>query len=172
MSIACVGFLPFNMPKARVFMGDVGSILLGFVFAGMVVWFAKSFLDFVSMAAFLFPFYMDELTTMCVRLRDDLLREGWVPSERMIRMNFRRRMFGRMGRLTRPHRRHLYQLLANEMGMPHWKVSMGYGILQLVVGMGVLLLRDFGSVVVLLFLTVCFAGFVFYSFSMRKRLEN
>lgn len=25
MGFACLGFLPFNMPKARVFMGDVGS---------------------------------------------------------------------------------------------------------------------------------------------------
>ena len=24
MGFACLGFLPFNMPKARVFMGDVG----------------------------------------------------------------------------------------------------------------------------------------------------
>ncbi len=172
MSLACVGFLPFNMPKARVFMGDVGSVLLGFVFAGMVVWFAKSFVDFVCMSAFLFPFYIDELSTMCVRLRADSLREGSVPSERMIRMNFLRSMFGRMGRLIRPHRRHLYQLLANEMGMRHWKVSVGYGILQFVVGMIVLFLRDLGSVVVLLFLTACFAGFVFFSFSIRKRLEN
>jgi Fuc2NAc and GlcNAc transferase len=29
MSLSCLGFLPFNMPKARVFMGDIGSILLG-----------------------------------------------------------------------------------------------------------------------------------------------
>jgi len=29
MGLACMGFLPFNMPKARVFMGDVGSVMLG-----------------------------------------------------------------------------------------------------------------------------------------------
>ena len=28
IAVACLGYLPFNMPKARVFMGDVGSILL------------------------------------------------------------------------------------------------------------------------------------------------
>lgn len=37
MGFACLGFLPFNMPNARVFMGDVGSVLLGFVFAGLAV---------------------------------------------------------------------------------------------------------------------------------------
>ena len=28
LSLACLGFLPFNMPEARVFMGDVGSLLI------------------------------------------------------------------------------------------------------------------------------------------------
>ena len=28
------GCRSFNMPKAKVFMGDVGSVLLGFVYAG------------------------------------------------------------------------------------------------------------------------------------------
>jgi hypothetical protein len=35
MAFSSLGFLPFNMPKARVFMGDIGSILLGAVFAGV-----------------------------------------------------------------------------------------------------------------------------------------
>ncbi|MEO6690235.1 MAG: glycosyltransferase family 4 protein [Dokdonella sp.] len=35
---ACAGFLPFNFPHARVFMGDVGSGVLGFVIAVAVLW--------------------------------------------------------------------------------------------------------------------------------------
>ncbi len=35
---ACIGFLPFNFPQARVFMGDVGSGVLGFVVAAAVLW--------------------------------------------------------------------------------------------------------------------------------------
>jgi len=35
---ACIGFLPFNFPRARVFMGDVGSGALGFAIAMAVVW--------------------------------------------------------------------------------------------------------------------------------------
>ncbi|NIM03667.1 UDP-N-acetylmuramyl pentapeptide phosphotransferase, partial [bacterium] len=62
--LSCLGFLPFNMPNAKVFMGDVGSILLGFVFAGMVIFLSKDFLDFICLASFLFPFYADELSTM------------------------------------------------------------------------------------------------------------
>ena len=66
IALSCLGFLPFNMPNARVFMGDVGSVLLGFVFAGVVILLSKSFLDYVCLASFLFPFYADELITMAV----------------------------------------------------------------------------------------------------------
>ena len=147
ISLACLGFLPFNIPKAKVFMGDVGSILLGFVFAGMVVWLSKSPLDFICLAAFLFPFYVDELTTMIVRLKD---REN----------------------LTKAHRRHLYQLLANEYEIPHWKVSIGYGLLQLVVGISVLLLKSMGLLVIFFILAAYFAGFSLLGFVVRRKLVS
>jgi UDP-N-acetylmuramyl pentapeptide phosphotransferase/UDP-N-acetylglucosamine-1-phosphate transferase len=35
---ACAGFLPFNFPHARIFMGDVGSGTLGFAIAMAVLW--------------------------------------------------------------------------------------------------------------------------------------
>ncbi len=144
ISLSCLGFLPFNMPEAKVFMGDVGSILLGFVFAGMVIWLSKNLLDFICLSAFLFPFYADELTTMYLRLRD---REN----------------------LAHPHRRHLYQVLANECGIPHWKVSIGYGLLQLFTGISVLLVRPFGSTMILSLLMVFFAGFVLLTICLRSR---
>ena len=34
---ACVGFLPFNFPHARIFLGDVGSGALGFAIAALAV---------------------------------------------------------------------------------------------------------------------------------------
>ena len=147
ISLACLGFLPFNILKAKVFMGDVGSILLGFVFAGMVVWLSKNLLDFICLAAFLFPFYVDELTTMIVRLKD---RE----------------------KIIIAHRRHLYQLFANEMKIEQWKVSAGYGLLQLMVGISVLLLKPMGLLVVFLILAAYFAGFSLLSFIVRKKLAH
>lgn len=147
MGFACLGFLPFNMPKARVFMGDVGSILLGFVFAGMVVWLSRSFLDFVCLASFLFPFYADELTTMVVRLKDG-------------------------ENLTRPHRRHLYQLLANERGIAHWKVSGVYGVLQLIIGLSVLAIRPLGIVAILFLLGAYFGGFTLVSYNTRLKVDS
>jgi UDP-N-acetylmuramyl pentapeptide phosphotransferase/UDP-N-acetylglucosamine-1-phosphate transferase len=35
---ACAGFLPFNFPRARIFMGDVGSGVLGLLVAVAVLW--------------------------------------------------------------------------------------------------------------------------------------
>jgi len=146
ISIACLGFLPFNVPKARVFMGDVGSILLGFVFAGMVVYLSKSFLDFVCLAGFLFPFYADELTTMMIRIRDG-------------------------EKLSKPHRRHLYQLLANEYSIQHWKVSLGYGLFQLLVGISVLWLKSTDSLAVISLLILYFCAFTILSFILRNKVE-
>jgi UDP-N-acetylmuramyl pentapeptide phosphotransferase/UDP-N-acetylglucosamine-1-phosphate transferase len=37
-SAAVAGFLPFNFPRPRIFMGDVGSGVLGFLVAIAVVW--------------------------------------------------------------------------------------------------------------------------------------
>jgi len=125
----------------------VGSILLGFTFAGMVAWLSKGPLDFICLAAFLFPFYADELTTMAVRIRDG-------------------------ENLLRAHRRHLYQLLANEKGVSQWKISVGYGMLQLVVGVTVLLLKPFGGIMILPILMTYFAGFVMVSYFIRVRISR
>lgn len=36
LAAACLGFLPFNFPKARIFLGDVGSCALGFTLAALL----------------------------------------------------------------------------------------------------------------------------------------
>ncbi len=134
-------------------MGDVGSILLGFVFAGMVVWLAKSLSDFVCMAAFVFPFYADELSTMVVRLK------AHSPQEQNI---------GRLGMLARPHRKHVYQLLANEMNVAHWKVSVGYGVFQTTVGIGALAVSAYGMAVLSGYLAIWAACFLVFSACVRS----
>lgn len=147
LAFSCLGFLPLNMPRAKVFMGDVGSILLGFVFAGIVIKLSRNFLDFICMAAFLFPFYADELTTIWVRLRDN-------------------------ERLTQSHRRHLYQILANEFQMAHWKVTMLYGFAQLIVGLSIILIRNYGETIIVLLLFFYFAIFTLISFYVRKKMMS
>jgi UDP-GlcNAc:undecaprenyl-phosphate/decaprenyl-phosphate GlcNAc-1-phosphate transferase len=34
---SCVGFLPYNWPRARIFLGDTGSMLIGFLLAALSV---------------------------------------------------------------------------------------------------------------------------------------
>ena len=36
LTAGCLGFLPFNFPKARIFMGDVGSGALGYLLAALL----------------------------------------------------------------------------------------------------------------------------------------
>lgn len=144
---ACAGFLPWNMPKARVFMGDGGSLLLGSAFAWLTVLVSKNALDFITAAAFLFPFYADEAVTMFLRIRqgDDL---------------------------TQSHRKHLYQILANEMGISHWKISVVYALFQFIIGGSVLLMRPRGFFFVLGLLLFDFALFIVLNIFLRGRIQN
>jgi Fuc2NAc and GlcNAc transferase len=147
MALCCMGFLPFNMPAAKVFMGDVGSVLLGFVFAVMVVWSSASPTDFLCLASFLFPFYADEITTQLIRLKNG--EKLWLP-----------------------HRKHLYQLLANELKISHWKISLGYGVAQLIIGVSILFVGKSGIFPVLSTLFIYLCVFSVVSFTMRKNLIN
>ncbi len=141
---ACAGFLPLNLPRARVFMGDVGSIFLGALFGAYVLLMSATLLDLICLCGFLFPFYADEISTAMVRLKD--------------RQN-----------LLLPHRRHVYQILANQMNIAHWRVSVGYTALQLAVGLLVIAIRPFGAVSVLVLLGGAFALFVCAGQAVRKR---
>ena len=116
---ACIGFLPFNIPKAQVFMGDTGSILVGFLFAALVWQTNGTLIDIISCSAFLFLIYADAATTFLIRFM-----EG--------------------DPILVAHRRHLYQVLVNELTLPHWKVSLGYGIVQALIGIIIMALRNFG----------------------------
>jgi len=62
-----------------------------------------------------------------------------------------------------PHRRHIYQLLANEKGIAHWRVSVGYGLLQAFVGLSALGLRNYGLVPLL----VALLGAYFVAFEKK-----
>ena len=145
MALCCLGFLPFNVPKARVFMGDVGSILLGFIFAALIVRQSRSLLEFFILASFLFPFYADEITTALIRLKNG-------------------------EKIWKPHRKHLYQLLANEFDIPHWKISLGYGMGQAFVGFSILFFSQSGALVVFSLILLYSIIFALISGVIRYRL--
>lgn len=103
---ACCGFLPFNFPKARIFLGDVGSGALGFALAGLLtaglsVSTAPWPLLLLPMSAFL----VDASFTLISRI---LRRQRW----------------------WKPHVEHLYQRLSRRYG--HISVTVIYGVFALV----------------------------------------
>jgi UDP-N-acetylmuramyl pentapeptide phosphotransferase/UDP-N-acetylglucosamine-1-phosphate transferase len=142
MAMASTGFLMFNLPRAKVFMGDVGSILLGFSFACLMIFLAKSPGEFLLMAGFLSMFYLDEMFTMIIRIRD---KES----------------------VLTPHRKHVYQLLANELGIEHWKVSLAYAFFQLLIGLALILAGP--SRLWLIILIYGFVGLIFFFVSRHIR---
>jgi UDP-N-acetylmuramyl pentapeptide phosphotransferase/UDP-N-acetylglucosamine-1-phosphate transferase len=101
---ATSGFLLWNWPPARIFLGDVGSGSLGFALAlagALVV--AEGEVGFVRVFLPLFPLFLDAAVTMYRRAR-------------------------RGERITTAHRSHLYQRLANG-GWGHGRVSLLYAAL-------------------------------------------
>jgi Fuc2NAc and GlcNAc transferase len=147
IAFSCLGFLIFNIPIARVFIGDVGSVLLGFVFACLVVFLSEDVTDFLVMAGFMAPFYFDELFTMVIRIRDKDL-------------------------LTKPHRKHIYQILANEAGIGHCWISVGYGLMQVVIGISVKVAQPAGTVFLLGVYMMYGLAFVIFSVMVRKKFAD
>lgn len=147
IAVVCLGFLPLNFPRAKVFMGDVGSVLLGFLFASWVLWFSQTLLEFVVLTSFLFPFYADELSTLLVRIKE---RES----------------------LTKPHRRHIYQILANQAQLSHTIVTIFYGFLQIIVAVLAWLVMRKGMIM-LMGLLAFFSGLFFLmGMYIRRRWET
>jgi Fuc2NAc and GlcNAc transferase len=95
---ACIGFLPWNWMPARIFMGDVGSGFLGFVFGTLAV--ASERAGAVPLLAWLIllgVFVFDATTTLFRRM---LRGEAWY----------------------REHRSHAYQR-AVQSGLTHAQVT-------------------------------------------------
>jgi UDP-N-acetylmuramyl pentapeptide phosphotransferase/UDP-N-acetylglucosamine-1-phosphate transferase len=144
LAFACAGFLPFNLINAKVFLGDVGSILLGSIFAFIIIDLSESILDFICFCAFLFPFYADELLTIIQRL---INKESLVKS----------------------HRRHLYQVLANEGEVAHWKISLSYGVIQLSIGLILIRIKNIGTFPVILLLATFFGIFFIINYLIKQK---
>jgi UDP-N-acetylmuramyl pentapeptide phosphotransferase/UDP-N-acetylglucosamine-1-phosphate transferase len=92
--VAALGFLPFNFAPARVFLGDAGSIPLGFLAAaiGVIGWREGLWQPWIPLVVFS-PFIIDATVTLGCRALRGL-------------------------RLTEAHREHYYQRLA-QSGFGH-----------------------------------------------------
>jgi UDP-GlcNAc:undecaprenyl-phosphate GlcNAc-1-phosphate transferase len=96
-----LGFLPFNFPRARIFMGDVGSQFCGFMIAVLGV--VASRFDGASLSFMLVPML---LSGVLFDVAFTLVR---------------RTLAGE--RVTQPHRGHLYQV-AHRSGVPAVTVTL------------------------------------------------
>jgi len=78
IAAASAGYLLFNFPPARIFMGDVGSSLLGFLVAGLSLWASRQGIFPLWMAILVFsPFIVDATVTLVCRLwRRERIWEG------------------------------------------------------------------------------------------------
>jgi UDP-GlcNAc:undecaprenyl-phosphate/decaprenyl-phosphate GlcNAc-1-phosphate transferase len=103
LATGLAGFLPFNFPKARIFMGDVGSQFCGFMLAVLAV--VASRFDGVELSFLLVPML---LSGVLFDVAFTLVR---------------RSLAGQT--VTQPHRGHLYQI-AQRSGMPAVAVTLVY----------------------------------------------
>jgi UDP-N-acetylmuramyl pentapeptide phosphotransferase/UDP-N-acetylglucosamine-1-phosphate transferase len=98
---ACAGFLPFNLPRARVFMGDTGSHVLGATIAVSTLWALRAGDAGIGQVALLLSAFG--------------LDAGLTLAKRMVQ--------GR--RFWRAHREHLYQMAVRK-GHSHARVCLAY----------------------------------------------
>ena len=115
--IACVVFSYFNFRskgKAKCFAGDVGSIGIAFI---VLLPLGKLILQTgdLTYILLLVVYGVDTILTICHRI---MLHEN----------------------LGQAHRKHAFQIMANELKIPHEVVSLGYMILQLIISLGLIYL--------------------------------
>lgn len=106
LALACLGFLPFNYPRARIFMGDVGSGALGYAIAALVC--LASVVTDINWLLLLVPltgFLVDAGFTLLSRM---LTGQRWME----------------------PHTQHLYQR-AVQAGLSHTVVTAMYFVFGL-----------------------------------------
>jgi UDP-GlcNAc:undecaprenyl-phosphate GlcNAc-1-phosphate transferase len=101
LAAGLLGFLPFNFPRARIFMGDVGSQFCGFMIAVLGV--VASRFEGASLSFMLVPML---LSGVLFDVGFTLMRRGLAGE-----------------RLTQPHRGHLYQV-AQRSGVPAVTVTL------------------------------------------------
>jgi Fuc2NAc and GlcNAc transferase len=101
VAAACAGFLPLNFPQARVFMGDVASVPLGFIFASFIIYgIAVDVLSLPVSILIMSVFIVDATLTLLTRV---FRKEQWYTA----------------------HAQHVYQRLIAH-GWSHWQVLVVY----------------------------------------------
>lgn len=145
LAVALFGFYNFRI-RAKCFAGDVGAISISFILVFLLI---KLILATAN------PFYMVFLVVYGV---DTFLTIVY----RMIHHE----------NIFMAHRNHLYQILANESGISHLKVSISYVLVQLIINLVIIASINQLSYIYMIFLSsgIIFILAVFYFFVKKKSL--
>jgi len=139
VAAAVAGFLVFNLPPARIFLGDVGSSSLGLLVAGFSLWASRDDLFPLWLAVLVFsPFIVDASMTLM---------------RRMIRGD----------KIWQPHRTHYYQRLVR-MGWGHKRTLRAEYVLMLACSLSALWaegLSPEGQIVLLVFWLLAYSLLMF-----------
>jgi len=147
---AAAGFLCFNFPPARIFMGDTGSSLLGLLAGGLSIWGAREgvFTFWVALLVFS-PFIVDATVTLLRRL-------------------------GRRERVWEAHKSHYYQRLV-QSGWGHKKTVLYEYVLMLACGLSALLAQHLnfqGQVALIVFWCLVYPLLMFGVHRMEQRTKS
>ena len=135
-----VGFCFFNFRrKAKCFAGDVGSVGIAFILLFLIGKLILKTEDF-SWIILLAVYGVDSVLTIIHRL---MLHEN----------------------IGLPHRKHMYQLMANELKIPHVVVSLVYMAVQAIVIIGYIYCQNWGYLYLLC--AILLLSFIYVWF-MRK----
>lgn len=145
--LACLVFLFFNFrKKAKCFAGDVGSMGIGFWLIALITLLIMKTQDYKYIL--LFSVYgMEVVLTIIERL---LLKEN----------------------IFEAHRRHLYQLLANEKRMSHLVISSIYALTQLVVNLFLIYSELPVYAVILIIFVPLGSIYLFLKSKLKKKVKS
>ena len=133
-------FCFFNFRKrAKCFAGDVGSVSIAFILLYLIGKLIIQSEDF-SWIVLLAVYGVDSVLTIIHRL---MLHEN----------------------IGLPHRKHLYQIMANELKIPHVVVSSVYMVTQSAIIAGYIFFRDYGYLYLLC--TILLLSLVYFYFMRR-----
>lgn len=119
--IVLLSLLVFNIfnfrKKAKCFAGDIGAISMAFIVLFLLIMLIVKTHDF-SYIALLLVYGVDTVLTIIHRM---ILKEN----------------------ITQPHRKHLYQILANELKNSQLVVALIYALIQVLVFIGLIVFKQY-----------------------------
>lgn len=148
MSVLIFNFFNFRK-KAYCFAGDVGAFTMGFVMVFLLARLISVSGDF-TWITMLTIFGVDPLFTLIHRI---FLRE----------------------RLTLPHRKHLFQIFANELNVSHLVIATVYATIQLFIIVGLILCQPYAYVFAIFSVVILSVVYIlvkkrFYPIHINKEL--